>query len=78
MDIIYSKCYNGVIMVGGFADAFGVAWEAVPAEPTVECIDPQFIFFEPHGRLGGRRSAAPNCDAGARPSPARGSCLPVS
>ncbi len=20
MDIIYSKCYNGVIMVGGFAD----------------------------------------------------------
>jgi hypothetical protein len=22
MDIIYSKCYNGVIMVGGFADEF--------------------------------------------------------
>ena len=26
MDIIYSKCYNGVIMVGGFADAWHGLW----------------------------------------------------
>jgi hypothetical protein len=27
MDIIYSKCYNGVIMVGGFADVLFVVLE---------------------------------------------------
>ena len=28
MDIIYSKCYTGVIMVGGFADV----WDAEDSE----------------------------------------------
>ncbi len=29
MDIIYSKCYNSVIMVGGFADEGRLGWRLI-------------------------------------------------
>jgi hypothetical protein len=34
MDIIYSKCYNGVIMVGGFADGGDSVFNTITSATT--------------------------------------------